>query len=86
MVAFMQYSLVVSGFSFVVSSTKSIVDTATQSNTNPWIYASLIILFGTPIVWIRNIAHFSFTYALGNILTLWTAFVVSYFCILSLQE
>ena len=53
-------------------------------DSSPWLWAILITLIATPMSWVRNIANFSFTFLLGNILIAWAVIVCSYYAFATL--
>lgn len=81
-----QYSFTVSHILFIVKSLKSTFDVALGVSTNPWLYASVMICILTPLAWVRNIATFSFSFMIGNIMILLTFIIVCIFCITVIAE
>lgn len=86
MIALTQFSFTIAGIIFIVSSFKITVDTLFSVDSNPWIYGGVIVLIYTPISWVRNIAKFSFTFMLGNILILMAVLFVSVYCCMVLAR
>ena len=77
MVAATQYSFTISHMTFLVTSMKSTMDFLFAADTNPIIYAAIVVIILTPMAWVRNIAKFSFTFLIGNFLILLTVSVTS---------
>jgi len=71
---------------FIIKSVKSTFDVALGIESNPWLYAGVLICVLTPLAWVRNIATFSFTFMIGNIIILITFFVVCTFCFTVIAE
>ena len=80
MVGLTQFSFTIAGIIFIINSFKTTVDTLFDTDSNPLIYGVMIIAIYTPISWVRNIAKFSFTFMLGNILILLAIVFVSVYC------
>jgi len=55
-------------------------------DSNPWIYGSIIICIYAPIAWVRNIAKFSFTFMLGNLLILMAVAFVTVYCFMTMAR
>ena len=86
MIAATQFSFTVSHMTFIVESSKTTIDKAYGVNSNPWIYAAVVICILTPIAWERNIAKFAFTFLIGILLILLSVIVVSFYCFGILYE
>ena len=80
MVALTQFCFTIAGIIFIVGSFKITVDTLFSVDSSPWYYGALIVVIYTPISWVRNIAKFSFTFMLGNLLILLAILFVSVYC------
>ena len=66
---------------FLVTSMKSTFDVIFTIDSNIVIYATIVVLILTPMAWVRNIAMFSFTFLIGNLLILITVIVTSVYAI-----
>ena len=76
-----QLSFCLSYVSYIVKSSKTIADEAMNLDSNPWIYAAIIICILTPLTWVRNVADFSSAFLLANLATIWALVVVVYYCV-----
>lgn len=76
MICLTQFSFAASQLTFSVQSYKSTFDFFLERETSAWIYAGIMVCILTPLSWVRNIAKFSFTMMLGNLLILITVSVV----------
>ena len=76
MICMTQLSFAISQLTFSVQTYKSTFDFFLEKDTNPWIYAVIMICILTPLSWVRNIAKFSFTMMVGNFLILITVTIV----------
>ena len=80
MVCLTQISFTIAAIIFLASALKLTMDNLFNVDSNPWIYACFIIAIYTPLAWVRNIAKFSFTFLLGNLLILLAILFVSVYC------
>lgn len=80
MVSLTQFSFTIAGIIFIVNTFKVTFDNIFDIDSNQWIYGSLIICIYCPISFVRNIASFSFTFMLGNLLVLLAVLFVSVYC------
>ena len=81
MVCLTQFSFTIAGIIFIVNSFKITIDTLFETDSNPYYYGAIIVAIYTPISWVRNIAKFSFTFMLGNLLILLAVLFVSVYCL-----
>lgn len=81
MVASTQWSFVVSHITYLYTTYKDTVDIWTKANTNPLYYIIGLLIVYMPISWVRNIAKFSFTFMIGNLLILITLIVISVYAV-----
>lgn len=86
MIALTQLSFTISHITFLVSSFKTTVDTLSGADTNVWIYGAIVIMIYSPIAWVRNIAKFSFTFMLGNLLIVMGVTFVTVYCFMTMAR
>ena len=86
MVCLTQFSFTIAGIIFIVNSFKITIDTLFETDSNPYYYGAIIVAIYTPISWVRNIAKFSFTFMLGNLLILLAVLFVSVYCCMVLAR
>ena len=67
-IALTQYSFAISHLSFFMQSIKSTVDSLFQLETSMMPYAIAVCIIFSTISWVRDLAKFSFTFIVGNIL------------------
>lgn len=78
-IALTQYSFVISHITFLIASCKTTVDSLFSTESNVAYYCITICVICTFLSWVRNLAKFSFTFLLGNILVLITiCYVLGY--------
>lgn len=80
MVSLTQFSFTIAGIIFIVNTFKVTFDGLFGMDSNPWIYGCIIICVYCPLSFVRNIASFSFTFMLGNLLILLAVLFVSVYC------
>lgn len=84
MVSLTQFGFTLPGIIFIMKTFKNTIDALFDVDTNLWVYGLILICIYTPISWVRNIAHFSVTYLLGNLLILLAVLFVSVYCFMTL--
>lgn len=80
MVSLTQFSFTLPGIIFIMNTFKNTFDVLFDLDSNLWVYGLIIFCIYTPISWVRNIAKFSVTYLLGNLLILLAVLFVSVYC------
>jgi len=80
MVSLSQITFTIPGIIFVINTLKMTIDPLFAIDSNPWIYGGLIICIYSLMAWERNIAKFSFSYFLGNLLMLLVVLSITVYC------
>jgi solute carrier family 36 (proton-coupled amino acid transporter) len=80
MIAITQFSFTIAHMGFIIGSLKSTVDDIWEIDSNPYMFAWLLMIILTPLACVRNIAKFSFTFLIGVLMILISFFVVSTLC------
>ena len=65
---------------FVLSSMQTSVNQLFDLDTTQFLYCGLLICALTPIAWVRDIARFSFSFLIGNMLIVLALVVVTAYC------
>ena len=76
-------------FSFTVAHIAFIMDTLAicfGEETSIWVYAAVIMCVYSPLAWVRELQYFSFGYILGCLMIVFTAIVVSTYCVKGIME
>ena len=77
MIALTQFSFAISHITFLIESCKSTVDSLWSMDSPVPIYMIIVIVIYSLLSWVRNLAKFSFTFMIGNILIIITAIYVT---------
>lgn len=77
MIVITQFSFTLSQAVFIIESMQSSVNEMFNINTHRWPYGVALLICWTGFSWVRDIAKFSFSYLIGNLLLLLTVIVVS---------
>ena len=86
MISLSQFSFTIAGVIFLIKTLKMTIDQLFEIDSNPWIYGCLVICIYSPVAWERNIAKFSFTYLLGNLLILLAVLYVTVYCFMTMAR
>lgn len=73
MIFLCQYAFTISHMSYIVTSCTSTAFALMGRQVDPIYFATATVLILTPMAWVRNIAKFSFTFMIGNVLILLVA-------------
>ena len=76
-IALTQFSFVISHITFLIESCKTTIDTLWKTDSKIEIYMIIVIVVYSLLSWVRNLASFSFTFLVGNILILLTSVYVT---------
>jgi amino acid permease len=79
--ALTQWSFVVSHVTYIYTTYKETLDQVFSIDSKPVYYILFLLLIYTPLSWVRNIARFSFTFLIGNLLVLAALTVVSVYAV-----
>jgi amino acid permease len=77
MIALTQFSFSISQISFMARSLKTTIDSTFTVSSSISIYGVILACIMSPVAWVRNFAKFSFSYMIGNFLTLFTVLLLS---------
>ena len=86
MISLTQFCFSIAAIIFIINTFKITFDMLLVTETNPWIYGGVVICIFTPIAWVRNIAKFSFTFMLGNLLILLAVAYVTVYCFMVMDR
>ena len=78
-IALTQFSFIISHVTFLIESCKSTIEQVWGLETTYIGYIIAVTIIYTLLAWVRNLAHFSFTFLMGNILIGITVLYVSYY-------
>ena len=84
MLSLSQFSFTISKVVFFINTFKVTCDYLFSTDSNPWIYGCIVICVYSPIAWVRNLAKFSFTFMLGNMLILLAILFVTVYCCMTI--
>ena len=85
MISLAQYSFTISHIAFIIQSLQSTIDTSFDIKSSFMPYVLLVLAILPPVAWVNNIALFSWTYMLGNLLIFMTVITVSVYCVTTLM-
>ena len=77
MIALTQYFITLTHITFLVTSCKSTIDSLFNVDSSLVTYCVIVVTLFTLMSWVRNLAHFSFTFMLGNLLVVITMIFVT---------
>ena len=77
MIALTQYFITLTHIVFLVMSCKSTIDALFNVDSSLVIYCVIVVTLFTLMSWVRNLAHFSFTFMLGNLMVVITMIFVT---------
>ena len=72
-----QFSFTVAQISFTLKALQQTI----RPDLDIWWYALFLIIVYSPLAWVRKLQYFSFGYITGCIMILFTAVVVSVYCL-----
>ena len=78
-IALTQFSFIISHVTFLIESCKSTIEIVWGLDTTYAWYIIAVTTIYTLLAWVRNLAHFSFTFLIGNILIIITVLYVAYY-------
>ena len=76
-IALTQYSFIISHITFMIASNKTTIDSLFSVDSNLIYYCMAVCICCTLLSWVRNLAKFSFTFMVGNLLILITTLYVT---------